>query len=72
MIKAFRIITKQHLPMFNIEQVGISESAEFQLSDPSLYFTGHPHSDSQHIFSEWMGNMVKEILELPLDLEKHE
>ena len=40
--RAYKTMETKRLPAFNITQVGITETSDFLLYDPSLYFSGHP------------------------------
>lgn len=72
MSRAYKTIQNKGLPTFNISQVGIAEGGEFQLCDPSLYFSGHNATDTDYHFGVWIRQMVHDILELPADPELQE
>jgi hypothetical protein len=54
LLNSYGILEKGGLPLININQIGVDESLEFTLCDPTLYFRNQDENIVQKPFGLWM------------------
>lgn len=69
LLNSYQILEKAGLPLVDIAQIGLNESLEFTLCDPTLYFRNQDESIMQKPFGEWMKQQLREFFNLPLNGE---
>lgn len=69
LLNSYQILEKAGLPLVDITQIGLNESLEFTLCDPTLYFRNQDESIMQKPFGEWMKQQLREFFNLPLNGE---
>jgi hypothetical protein len=59
------------LPLYGINQIGISDLNEFTLCDPALYFRNEGTNTENEAFGTWIQKIFTSFFNLPLDKEQY-
>ena len=58
-IKSYELLKDNKLPLYDASQIGLSESLELSLCDPSLYFKSMKIQNDQPEFGVWLAKLIR-------------
>ena len=59
LLNSYQVLEKGGLPLIDIGQIGMNESLEFTLCDPTLYFRNQDETIVPKPFGEWMKQQLR-------------